>query len=60
MKKIVKELQQDLVVVPVDKAGHNIAFVCKAWYIRKLRKEMLNEKGAYKHTEETVEEVLEP
>ena len=30
MKKSVQQIQEHLVVVPVDKAGHNIAFICQA------------------------------
>jgi hypothetical protein len=59
MKEVVKRLQQQLVIVPVDKAGHNIAFVCKKWYTQKLRNELLKEKGAYERTAESVEEVLD-
>ena len=59
MKATVKQLQDHLVIVPVDKAGHNIAFVCKRWYAKKLQVELTNERGAYQNADETVEEVLE-
>ena len=58
MRKTVKVLQDNIVIVPVDKAGHNLAFVCKNWYAQKLRKELQNEKGAYVDSVETVQDVL--
>ena len=58
MEETVKKIQKDLVIVPVDKAGHNIAFVCKRWYAQKLQSELTNEGGAYGTTQESVEEVL--
>lgn len=59
MKQVMKQLQEHLVVVPVDKAGHNIAFVCQTWYAQKLKEELTHEKGAYRDAQETVEDVLE-
>ena len=47
MKNSVQQIQEHLVVVPVDKAGHNIAFICQAWYVQKLKDELTNENGAY-------------
>ena len=29
-----EDLQQQFVIVPIDKASNNIAFVCKAFYIK--------------------------
>ena len=59
MKHVMKQLQEHLVVVPVDKAGHNIAFVCQTWYAQKLKEELTHENGAYRDAQETVEDVLE-
>jgi hypothetical protein len=49
-------LQRDLVLVPVDKAANNVAFVCKRLYTRVLRDEL--EKSATDDTRiyETAEE----
>ena len=58
MATAMKQVQRDCVIVPVDKAGHNIAFVCKTWYAQKLHAELTREDGAYRNAEETVEEVL--
>jgi hypothetical protein len=58
LRRIFMQWQQNLVVVPVDKAGHNIAFVCKQWYEQKLRTELAAGNGAYQDAEETVDDVL--
>ena len=31
-----EDLQQQFVIVPIDKASNNIAFVCKAFYIKRI------------------------
>ncbi len=56
--QVMKHLQENVVVVPVDKAGHNLGFVCKTWYVQKLKEELSNERGAYRTSPETVDEVL--
>jgi len=56
--QVMKHLQENVVVVPVDKAGHNLGFVCKTWYVQKLKEELSNERGAYRTSPETVEQVL--
>jgi hypothetical protein len=38
--KYLRQLQKDLVLVPVDKAANNIAFVCKAFYVKTLQDEL--------------------
>lgn len=58
IKRAMRQIQENLVVVPVDKAGHNIAFVCKRWYAQKLKEELSHENGAYRGAQETVEDVL--
>ena len=35
-----EKLQQQFVLVPVDKAANNIAFICKAYYIRRILDEV--------------------
>ena len=39
-EKALKQLQKDFVLVPVDKAGNNIAIICKYYYISLLRNEL--------------------
>ena len=58
MKQAVQRIQEHLVVVPVDKAGHNLAFVCKTWYAQWLRKELTDESGAYRNACESVDDVI--
>ena len=31
-----EQLQQQFVIAPIDKASNNIAFICKAFYIRRI------------------------
>lgn len=40
VKQCLKKLHEDFVIVPVDKAGCNIAFVCKCYYMQVLSKEV--------------------
>ena len=35
-----EDLQQQFVIVPIDKASNNIAFVCKAFYIKRILDEV--------------------
>ena len=35
-----EDLQQQFVIVPIDKASNNIAFVCKAYYIKRILDEV--------------------
>lgn len=44
-----KWLQRYLVLVPVDKASNNVAFICKRLYIHTLRQELGQVNGAYTH-----------
>jgi hypothetical protein len=53
-----RKLQRHLVLVPMDKAANNIAFVCKALYSRKLRAELDSPAGAYEQTDESAAEIL--
>ena len=40
IKAYLTELQSKYVLVPADKAGHNIIFVCKNYYIHTLMEEL--------------------
>ena len=40
VKKCLKKLHEDFVIVPVDKACCNVAFVCKSYYMQVLSKEV--------------------
>ena len=40
MKAYLEQLQKDFVLVPTDKAGNNIAVVCKKFYIEKSMEEL--------------------
>ena len=40
IKTYLAELQSKYVLVPADKAGNNIIFVCKYYYIRTLMEEL--------------------
>ena len=35
-----ENLQQQFVIVPIDKAANNIAFICKAFYIKHILDEV--------------------
>ena len=39
-EKALKRLQEDFVLVPLDKAGNNIAIICKYYYISTLKEEI--------------------
>ena len=41
-ERSLKRLQDDFVLVPVDKAGNNIAIICKYYYISLLKNELLS------------------
>jgi len=56
--KHLKFLQQFLVLVPVDKAASNIAFVCKSLYVEQLKKELSRADGAYEPEARSQEEIL--
>ena len=57
-KESLSKLQQDFVVCPVDKAGHNLAIVCKHWYAYKLKNEMQRNDGAYQQVSSSPQEIL--
>lgn len=57
-RKYLRFLQHHLVLVPVDKAANNIAFICKAYYCRVLRNELLQAAGAYEDADEHISAIL--
>lgn len=59
VKKYLQFLQRNLVLVPMDKAANNIAFICKSLYVDTLRAELERKDGAYAAvTDRTQEEIL--
>jgi hypothetical protein len=60
MQKYLSFLHRYLVLVPVDKAAGNVAFVCKALYVDRLRRELSEGAHcAYAVHDETREQVME-
>jgi len=59
VEKYLKFLLHHLVLVPVDKAAGNIAFVCKKLYVQKLSGELKSVDGAYEPEAQTADEILE-
>ena len=57
-RKYLRFLQHHLVLVPVDKAANNIAFVCKAYYCKVLLNELSREGGAYEDVNRNVDDIL--
>ena len=57
--KYLRFLQRYLVLVPVDKAAGNVAFVCKRLYTVKLANELSRVDGAYEPETQTPDEILD-
>ena len=53
---ILTKLHKDLVMVPVDKAGNNIAIICKSYYISLLNNEILS--SNFTDVDSNVEDIL--
>ena len=58
------ELQSKYVLVPADKAGNNIIFVCKYYYIHTLMEELginsgTNLNSTYVTQDSTVDEIIQ-
>ena len=56
VNKHLKELQERYVMVPIDKADSNVAFVCKRYYIEVIAKELgllANPSSTYEHIQNT-------
>ena len=53
---ILTKLHKDLVMVPVDKAGNNIAIICKSYYISLLNNEILS--SNFTEVDSNVEDIL--
>ena len=50
-------LQDKYVLTPIDKAGNNIGFICKKFYLETIKKEVCSD--TYEVMEETSEEVMD-
>ena len=64
IKTYLTELQNKYVLVPADKAGNNIMFVCKYYYIRTLMEELginsgMNLNSTYINQVNTVDELIQ-
>ena len=64
IKTYLTELQSKYVLVPADKAGNNIIFVCKYYYIRTLMEELginsgTNLNSTYINQANTVDELIQ-
>ena len=64
IKAYLTELQSKYVLVPADKAGHNIIFVCKYYYIHTLMEELginsgTNLNSTYVTQDRTVDEIIQ-
>ena len=56
-RKALQKLKEIFVITTVDKASHNLALVCKHWYLYKLSKELSS--PVYQLvTDETLEQIL--
>ena len=56
-----KELQQNFVLVPIDKASNNIAIICKKYYVEVILKEvgiLGQPKDTYVASNKTAEEII--
>ena len=56
LRSRIKKLQEHFVIVGVDKAGHNLALVCKHWYLYWLSKEL--DSKAYEIVDKSLEQIL--
>ncbi|KAJ4455729.1 putative protein BCP1 [Paratrimastix pyriformis] len=56
-KQALNELQEVMIVAPVDKAAHDLAICCRQWYLQKLRDELLNAR-VYQQSREAKEEII--
>lgn len=56
VKKYLTDLQQQYVMVPIDKADNNVAFICKRYYIEVIAKELGllgSQSSTYEHISNT-------
>ena len=54
-----KQLHKTYVFVPIDKAGNNIAIICKRYYVEVILKEIGDGNSTYEKSSKTVEDVVE-
>lgn len=57
-RKYLRFLHKHLVLVHVDKAANNIAFVCKRLYVKELRVELSRSNGAYESWNESPHQIV--
>ncbi len=57
-RESLKDLKRHLVLVPVDKAADNVAFVCKRLYAQTLRDELRSDSKAYVSENRNVADVV--
>lgn len=58
VRKYLQFLQRHLVLVPMDKAANNIAFICKSLYVDTLRGELERNNGTYELVRRSKTEIL--
>ena len=64
IKAYLTELQSKYVLVPADKAGNNIIFVCKYYYVHTLMEELginstTNRNSTYVTQDRTVDDIIQ-
>lgn len=55
---ILKYMQQQLVIVPVDKAAGNFSFVCKLLYCKKIQHELTSPLHIYEIAQDTITNII--
>ena len=58
VKQCLKKLHKDFVIVPVDKAGCNVAFVCKSYYMQILSQE-ITQSPTFKVLQTSSDEIID-
>jgi hypothetical protein len=58
VRKYLRYLHRHLVLVPMDKASNNVAFICKSLYVNTLRNELHNNGSAYQTYSKGVNDIL--
>ena len=56
--KYLEELQRKFVIVPVDKASNNFAFICKTFYVQRILSEISDNPTYNKVDNHTKEEII--
>ena len=58
VKQCLEKLHKDFVIVPVDKASCNVAFVCKHYYMQTLTRE-LTQSSTFTETTESIQDITD-